>query len=746
MSMKPYTERRLNEVIRDRFRIDMNMPSEYPPIKARHTDEGGVRDRFFAAKAELPKEITVIRPFNTDAFEKSNANTVYVAPDGDDTACGCREKPLATLNGALDRMKGKKGGKIVFRGGDYSFDSTSVITEEHSGAEESPLIITREPGEKPRISTSHNIPASAFAPLTDESKLARLKESARGSVVVADLKALGITEYGTIGYGGAMLLVNSEPMTLCRFPNVGEDMIKMSETIYKDGGKETGESWEIPTPDCLPSNWEDADDLYIYGSLAFEWEHGYMRIGKIDRENGRISGVDPSPYSRGFRYDVYNTYCFMNVFEELDAPGEWYLDRKEGKLYIIPKNGSLTSEDSISLVTKSIDIINCVGASYVLIDRLNIGRCAGAAVKLEDCTNVLVQRCHFIGTCSAEEDRDAAFMVNGGFRSGVIASKMEHCSNRAAVVEGGDRKTLTPGNNFMQNCVVINPHLRFGVSSAGCGNVISHNYIKDTTMGDSGHNEGILEYNVIEGGDTQTHDTGMIYIGGGGCSSCANHYRYNYLFDFAKGDYGIYFDDLSRGMYAYGNIVVGNGEIAPLLWESGGRSFNFHNGGEHCYYENISIDAGYFAFGGDISYYMSDDGWNGLFPGIKEAAEHMGSEKYFGRNPTYKDYCDAISQYVKDKEQPGYKPHDGAAEERLRKPYAINIENNLILRAARPYKLDNGEESATNLDTNIISSEDPGFINWEKRDYRFREDAPVYDKIPGFTPPPFEKMGPVDDE
>ena len=57
-----------SEVTRDKFIIEMNMPTEYPAIKARHTMEGGVRDRFFASVAELPDEITVIHPFNVDAF------------------------------------------------------------------------------------------------------------------------------------------------------------------------------------------------------------------------------------------------------------------------------------------------------------------------------------------------------------------------------------------------------------------------------------------------------------------------------------------------------------------------------------------------------------------------------------------------------------------------------------------------------------------------------------------------------
>ena len=69
------------EVTRDKFIIEMNMPTEYPAIKARRTEDGGVRDRFFASVAELPKEVTVIHPFNVDAFAASNERTLYVAVD-----------------------------------------------------------------------------------------------------------------------------------------------------------------------------------------------------------------------------------------------------------------------------------------------------------------------------------------------------------------------------------------------------------------------------------------------------------------------------------------------------------------------------------------------------------------------------------------------------------------------------------------------------------------------------------------
>ena len=58
--MRNNTTARLREVVTDKFVIDLNMPKDYPPIEARPTEEGGVRDRFFASVAELPDEITFV--------------------------------------------------------------------------------------------------------------------------------------------------------------------------------------------------------------------------------------------------------------------------------------------------------------------------------------------------------------------------------------------------------------------------------------------------------------------------------------------------------------------------------------------------------------------------------------------------------------------------------------------------------------------------------------------------------------
>ena len=744
-------KKKLKEVTSDKFVIELNLPKEYPAIPARKTEEGGVRDRFMAAKAELPDEITVVRPYNVDCFEKSNANTIYVSADGCDCNCGCKDKPVATLNEAINRAKGKNGAKIVMRGGSYSINETVKITAEHSGTQESPLIITNENGETPFLSGGILIPASAFSKVCDEEVYARLNPEAKDKIVVCDLKALGIEDYGTIGSYGTMFVVNGDRYTYARYPNEGAEVerLPMKNEIVFAGDKE--KPWELGVSDERCLNWKWNNDIWVYGSFFYEWTHLYMKLSEINKETKTMKGdINDRNYHSITHHPAFSHF-FVNVLEELDLPGEWHLDRENGKLYAYPLNGDFKETDDIRFIVSGrqnkMDIIVVDGAKNVIINGIDAGRTNGSPVLVQNCEQVLVQRCRF--TSYSHE----ITIGKGCKRCGMIASRCEYFAETAAGVGGGNRDTFEPGNNFLQNNILFNSKVPFGMTSGGgVGNVVSHNYLYNTRFGDAGNNECIMEYNIVEGGDTETEDSGMIYVGGGGCSSCGNHFRYNYFFDFAKLDYGIYFDDMSRGMYAYGNVVVGNGvnpgheDINGKWWPSGGRSFNHHNGGEHVFYNNISVDAGFFAFGGDISYWLrSFDFWKGWCNDMYNTSLHYRTETYLGRNPTYRDFCAALDQWVEDIKDPNYVEKSGWAERRLRTPWCNHYENNLIVRADKPYKLENGEETATGLETNYITNEDPGFVCEACKNYALKPDSIVFQKIPGFVAPPFEKMGPVDD-
>ena len=743
---------RLKTVKADKFIIDLDMPKSYPPIKARKTEEGGVRDRFMAAKAELPDEIKVIRPFDVNGFEKSNANTIYVAEDGCDCNCGCKDKPVATIAEALKRAEGKGGARIVLKNGFYNVTETIAIGKEHSGTVESPLIITAEEDGKAFVSSAHKLTADMFSVCEDETALSRLSEDVRGKVLVADVSGIDLSKAGA-GEFAPHLVVNGVTMNVARYPNAMGKMtldwndrlsVPMGSEVETEPGK-----WEFHPEDERIFSWQDSDDIWIRHNFTVEYEHLHGKA-TIDKTTRTIRGKYPG--GNILRAEEATKYYIYNVFEELDAPGEWFLDKQNSKLYLYPPKGELMQDDAIHLVVEPCNLFVCKGAENVIINGLDIGRNKGMAIGTIDCRQVLVQRCR-ISNVEGRHGDESFVLFAGGFENGIIASTIEYCSTEVEVC-GGDRNHLVPAHNFMQNCIIDNHLCRFSSNISGCGNLLSHNYFHNTTTGDHGSNEGIMEYNVFEGSDTESMDSGTIYVGGGPPnSSCANHYRYNYIFDFCRNDYGIYFDDMSRGMYAYGNIVVGNG-VNPnrenkfgRWWPFGGRSFNRHNGREHCYFNNISIDAGYFAFGGDLSYWLGKfDSWKTWCNGMLDGSYSKRTDEYLGRNPTYKELCDLLDQWGEDTKDPNYVEKSGEAERKIRLPWYNHIENNLIVRADSPFKLDGCEDITTGLDTNFVINEDPGFVDEKNKNYALKPDSIVFEKIPGFVAPPFEKMGLVNDE
>ena len=115
-------------------------------------------------------------------------------------------------------------------------------------------------------------------------------------------------------------------------------------------------------------------------------------------------------------------------------------------------------------------------------------------------------------------------------------------------------------------------------------------------------------------------------------------------------------------------------------------------------------------------------------------------------NPTYKDFVKAVFSYKAELDKPEYVEKSSHSERRLRTNWCNHYENNLIVRASRPYKLDVGEDSASGIETNFITNESVGFVNEEAHDYRLNPDSIVFEKIRGFVAPPFEKMGPINDQ
>ena len=180
---------------------------------------------------------------------------VYVAPNGDDGNSGSLESPFATVEKAIDAVKGAESAVIYLREGTYVFKSTVEMKAENSNLE-----IRSYPGETANISGAYVIPASSFKLISDETVKNRIvSKKARDKVMVADLNELGIKEYGTIQYfdlyfagyyaeaGDPAVFYNGEMLTLARYPNEGYiNVDRVTEHGYNPGGISTPPEERLP--------------------------------------------------------------------------------------------------------------------------------------------------------------------------------------------------------------------------------------------------------------------------------------------------------------------------------------------------------------------------------------------------------------------------------------------------------------------------------------------------------------------
>ena len=320
--------------------------------------------------------------------------TLYVSPQGHDGALGTQTAPLATLAGARDRLRSLKGanklpkeGAIVWiRGGAYRLRDTFTLT----GADDlspAPVTYAAYHGEPVRLTGGQEV--KGWKPVTDPAILGRLDPTARGHVLQTDLKAQGITDYGQMtprGFAkpvtpaGLELFFQDTPMTLARWPNAGQ-WARVAGAASDQGADHFSYEGD------RPARWAQAEDAWVYGYWQFDWADSYAKIQGVDAAHHQIRAAqsgDLLSYTPGHRWYA------LNLLEELDTPGEWYLDRKTGVLYFWPPSDIKKGRPTVSLTR---DLVRLDGVSHVTLRGLTLEACRGDAVTIRGGAHDLVDGC-----------------------------------------------------------------------------------------------------------------------------------------------------------------------------------------------------------------------------------------------------------------------------------------------------------------------------------------------------------------
>ncbi|MGX9418442.1 right-handed parallel beta-helix repeat-containing protein [Vibrio sp. WJH972] len=521
---------------------------------------------------------------------------IYVSPEGNDAWSGLvaspndssTDGPVQTLERARDIVRnfkkipnvGQTAIKVFLRGGTYFRSQSFVLGESDSGTQDAPIIWQNYKDEHVQI--IGGVEVSGFSTITDKTVLSKLSKQARMNTLQLDLKSLGISDYGKItrrGNPGLELFFNDQRMTIARWPNEGWVKIadvpqtgklvhKGNSNILRDGVPAGRHYGRFSFAEDRPLKWTNTKNIVVHGYWTWDWYDEFFPVKSIDRETREIY-VDTGRSAYGLRKN--QRYYALNILEELDRPGEWYLDRKVGILYFWPPQAISKSKAYVSLFSKPLFILN--NTHNISVTGLTFEFSRGSAIEINGGSNN-----HIVG-CTIRNIARTAVRINGGKNNGITSCDIFDISSSGISLVGGERTSLTPAHNYAVNNHIYNYSswirtYQPAIQIKGVGNRVAHNQIHDGPH--SGivlnGNEHIIEYNDIYQVAKETGDVGAFYIGRD-WTQRGNIIRHNFFHHLGSPEIddvnAIYLDDFSSGTNIYGNVIY---DVGLGIKIGGGRN------------------------------------------------------------------------------------------------------------------------------------------------------------------------------
>ena len=225
------------------------------------------------------------------------ARDYYVAPTGNDTNAGTIGAPFATITKARDTIRALKtasglpaeGINVWLRAGFHDLTATIAFDNRDSGSASAPILYAAYPGEDARVAGSRRLDPTWFSVVDNTSPVwNRIDAAARGQLLVANLPAHGISNYGTLKERGyyvqqiapLTLFWDGQPMTLGRWPN-GRREFAFTETVVS--------TTQCTYTDDRASRWTQAEELWMHGMWAYHWADFHRKVSAINTTTRTIT-------------------------------------------------------------------------------------------------------------------------------------------------------------------------------------------------------------------------------------------------------------------------------------------------------------------------------------------------------------------------------------------------------------------------------------------------------------------------
>jgi hypothetical protein len=497
----------------------------------------------------------------------------FVSTDGNDAWSGKLDSPnaektdgpFATIARAKDAVRNlqplSEPVTVMLRGGQYFLDAPVVFNQKDSGTKDCPITYIAYPGEKPIISGGKKINAD-WKPFKD-------------GIMVCNIK----------GWEFNQLFVNGKRQTRARMPHKGyyyiEKGVSPISFKYKEGEFK---------------RWQNLNSVEVV--FYHSWNETRFIVSELDENEKVVKFLDPKAmHTIGWEgAGGLNRYYIDNVFEGLQEPGDWYLDKQTGDLYywaiddiekleiVAPVLKELVRFEG-GLKEQNVQYINISGITFCDTDwtlpENGYPDCGdvGDIVHPSAITWDNVRYCSLVDSCIKNVGTHALEIT--GYGNMILNNEICDTGSGGIISRNYDEERNVFSYNHIHHCGSIYPSA-VGINIDDGGGTVSHNLIHDTTHSGvytrhwgtptqaterSNQEQGLLiEYNEIYNVMMDINDGAGIFLRDANIIVRNNLIHDCYAYDGRCPGWGIYLGCETRDTIVENNVVYRADEVIHVWY------------------------------------------------------------------------------------------------------------------------------------------------------------------------------------